>query len=518
MRYKLIVLLLMLGVSTLLHAENMGQHLPMDCPGGKVGISCGGVEGGNDREQLARENLERKRAHQKNKKRYEEDVRRNRLIQEKAQRQRDAKAQQYQQELTNRRQKEEASAAKEVAKYQAGIRAEINRSNAVDVILYEQGSCPPSAVIINNTNLNLWVYIDFTITIDDEGSSGSFISGPVSSHGRQHFSIVTAPSCDSDKDWFIPDGVFVKWHEIGRDLTISASKTINGIRPARKAAVLTRRGEKAGSAMIQGAINQADQEERDRPAREARERAEIARAAEQKRIADEQAAANARAYEQQQAQKREEDSRDTAAALSTLLGTIATIEQGKADRARARQEEQQRQIRAQQEQQRRADENRKGMDNAQSTQGSVGYNACLKEGDIGCEAGRATANRNAEPVNNQRAYQALQERRAAEANQQIRQQEERYRLAQQQAEINAKRRAEENRYYAPLTCVKMSSMPYGNGTTPCVQNNCGRTIEVHGDGGMWSVGANNCFKWFKTVYAACEKNNGFDRSRNQCVR
>lgn len=102
-------------------------------------------------------------------------------------------------------------------------------------------------------------------------------------------------------------------------------------------AVLMRRGSNSGAEMIQGAIKQAEQEERDRPARVARERAEMARAAEQKRIADEQAAANARAYEQQQAWKREEDSRDTAAALSTLLGTIATIEQGKADRAQARQ-------------------------------------------------------------------------------------------------------------------------------------------------------------------------------------
>lgn len=317
-----------------------------------------------------------------------------------------------------------------------------------------------------------------------------------------------------------------KMEEHKKSMREMDEKRPTGARQAETAdtttAVLKRRGSNSGAEMIQGAINQADQEERDRPAREARKRAEMARAAEQKRIEEEQAAANARAYEQQQAQKREEDSRDTAAALSTLLGTIATIEQGKADRAQARQEEQQRQLRAQQEQQRRANENRKGMDNAhQSTQGSSGYNACLKEGDIGCEAARtAPVNRNVEPVNNQSAYQALQERRVAEANQQIRQQEERYRLARQQAEIDAKRRAEQDKYYAPLTCTSMSSKRYGNGTIHCMQNNCGRTIEANHSGGMSSVSAGSCYSQFSDTvfYAACEKNNGFDRSRNQCVR
>ena len=58
---------------------------------------------------------------------------------------------------------------------------------------------------------------------------------------------------------------------------------------------LPRRGGNAGSALFQNAINQAEQDERDPPAREARERAAKLRAIEQERQASARAAADARA-------------------------------------------------------------------------------------------------------------------------------------------------------------------------------------------------------------------------------
>lgn len=100
------------------------------------------------------------------------------------------------------------------------------------------------------------------------------------------------------------------------------------------------------------------------------------------------------------------------------------------------------------------------------------------------------------------------------------------RLAQaqqeQQRQVQHQQRTakvEEDKYYAPLSCASLSSKPSGNRTIPCMQNNCGRTIEVHGNGGMWSAGAGKCLSMaFTEFYAACEKNDGYDRSRNQCRR
>lgn len=74
-------------------------------------------------------------------------------------------------------------------------------------------------------------------------------------------------------------------------------------RAAQPPTALIRRGDNSGSALFKSAIDQAAQDERDRPAREARERLAAARAAEaerqqkeQERLQEEQAAAAARAW------------------------------------------------------------------------------------------------------------------------------------------------------------------------------------------------------------------------------
>ncbi|MBI5451561.1 MAG: hypothetical protein HY940_09425 [Gammaproteobacteria bacterium] len=104
-----------------------------------------------------------------------------------------------------------------------------------------------------------------------------------------------------------------------------------------------------------GTIGQfAEEDPAARQAREERERLAKAREDEQERLAKVKAAEDARIYQEELARKRERDSRDTAAALGTLLGVMAQNEQNKADRAQARQEEQQRQLLAQQAQQRLA--------------------------------------------------------------------------------------------------------------------------------------------------------------------
>ena len=95
-------------------------------------------------------------------------------------------------------------------------------------------------------------------------------------------------------------------------------------------------------------------------------------------------------------------------------------------------------------------------------------------------------------------------------------QQEQQRKAQEQQRIA---RVEEGKYYTPLSCASLSSKPSGNRTIPCMQNNCGRPIEVHGNGGMWSAGTGKCLSMnFTEFYAACEKDDGYDRSRNLCRR
>ena len=95
--------------------------------------------------------------------------------------------------------------------------------------------------------------------------------------------------------------------------------------------------------------------------------------------------------------------------------------------------------------------------------------------------------------------------------------------AQQQAQRQASQPSGQGHgriFYAPLGCASVTSMPYGNKTIPTMRNNCGRPIEAHFSGGQWSVGAGQSYSaQTNTVfYAACEKNDGYNRNSNQCYR
>ena len=95
--------------------------------------------------------------------------------------------------------------------------------------------------------------------------------------------------------------------------------------------------------------------------------------------------------------------------------------------------------------------------------------------------------------------------------------------AQQQAQRQASQPREQEHgriYYPPLGCASIASMPYGNKTIPTMRNNCGRVIEAHFSGGQWSIGTGQSYSYqTNTVfYAACEKNDAYDRSQNQCKR
>lgn len=157
----------------------------------------------------------RKQTDRENAARYEEQNKKQ-VEQAEAKRQRDAEAQRQQQELTNRRLAQEASIARETSSRIAEIQAEVNRRDAVTVIPYEQGSCPPSTVIINNTKVHLWVTFEYTMMIVGEGSFPASIAWPVAPHQRTSTFTYGAPSCDSGKQWSIPAGGVTKWQHTGR--------------------------------------------------------------------------------------------------------------------------------------------------------------------------------------------------------------------------------------------------------------------------------------------------------------
>lgn len=79
-----------------------------------------------------------------------------------------------------------------------------------------------------------------------------------------------------------------------------------------------------------------------------------------------------------------------------------------------------------------------------------------------------------------------------------------------------------DKYYSPLTCVSMGTQRLSDGhVIPCVQNSCGRTIEVHSSLGMWSVHAGVCYSGGSrsiSLYGACEHNDGYERASGMCRR
>lgn len=125
---------------------------------------------------------------------------------------------------------------------------------------------------------------------------------------------------------------------------------------------------------------------------------------------------------------------------------------------------------------------------------------------------------------NQRAYQERNAREIAARREQLAREAEQQRIEnkQRQERIDAIRKAkeEEDKYYAPLTCVTKVQKRYSNSnnTHECLQNNCGRPVEAHNDSQMWTVGAGACLTGKSWYPFACEKNDLFDRTRKMCKR
>jgi hypothetical protein len=183
-------------------------HIPQDPPRTPgIGLDFGIPDQEKRRE---RERAERETAERKDKKRREIEAAR-----AEANRKRDAEARQLQQDLTNARLEQEAVAAREVARRRAEIQAEVDRRDAVTVIPYEQGSCPPSALIINNTKVHLWVTFEYIMEIEGRGSVPSRISAPVAPYQRIRQWHISAPSCDSGKRWNILAGGSWTWTHTG---------------------------------------------------------------------------------------------------------------------------------------------------------------------------------------------------------------------------------------------------------------------------------------------------------------
>ena len=109
-------------------------HIEMTCPGGHIkGFSCGGVEGGNDRERLAREQRNRDRDYREQLKRNEEESRRKKAILAEQQRQHDDEVKRQQQAQNQVR-------ANERANLEAKVRAAIFASGAI-VSYIDKASC-----------------------------------------------------------------------------------------------------------------------------------------------------------------------------------------------------------------------------------------------------------------------------------------------------------------------------------------------------------------------------------------
>lgn len=282
---------------------------------------------------------------------------------------------------------------------------------------------------------------------------------------------------------------------------------------------LTRDGSRSGSGMFRQAIGQAEQEEKDRPAREARERAAQARAAEQEWIEKQKAIAAAHAAEQEQARKDEQNARETREALGQLIGAIGQIQQNKVDRKQAAYEEQQAE---------QAQLNQRRQEEQQRREKTMREQEALARGREENIA-RAQEHKREQELANQRAYQernvrevaAINERLASEAEQQKIEHKKR----QEQLDAIRKAKAEEAKYYPPLACATTVVKRYNNGksTRNCFQNNCGRTIVAYGPNAMTHIKAGETTCSFTYLWA-CERGNvpgvlggdAYDRDRQMC--
>ena len=114
----------------------------------------------------------------------------------------------------------------------------------------------------------------------------------------------------------------------------------------------------------------------------------------------------------------------------------------------------------------------------------------------------------------------LQAQQQALSQTQQTQQANAYKAEAARADAFNKKAAEASRYYAPLQgCAKVITRT--NSVTPhCIQNTCNQTVEVHFSGGMLTNPPGNCWPVSGTpiIFGVCEKNDFYDKARQQCKR
>ena len=166
-------------------------------------MSCGGVEGGNDSERLARENREREREYRLALKRHEEEVRRNQAARANAQRQREA-------EERRQLQAQLQAKAAERSNLETKIRNAIFGPGAI-VQYIDSAGC--QSVFTNTTSYWITVVWDYTVIIENaqgtrsEQSQAAFELPP----GQTRTWPVWAVICgDKGATWRVPGGAVTR--------------------------------------------------------------------------------------------------------------------------------------------------------------------------------------------------------------------------------------------------------------------------------------------------------------------
>ena len=169
-------------------------------------MSCGGVEGGNDSERLARENRERERDYRAALKQRDEEMRRNQAARAEAQRQRDAEA-------TRRQQAQTQARANERSDLESKIRAAIYRSGAL-VQYIDSQAC--QSIFTNTSPYWITVVWDYTVTIEKSGpyimssqQQAAFELPPGQTQAWPISGVYGLPACTEEK-WTVPGGAITR--------------------------------------------------------------------------------------------------------------------------------------------------------------------------------------------------------------------------------------------------------------------------------------------------------------------
>lgn len=183
-------------------------HVEQNCPSLPKGYSCGGVEGGNDRDKIAEKQRELQQDAKKKAKQHAEDMHRFKEAQTELKKQRDAENALQRQAFADSQKRQEAAVAKQTAQNRAEIQAQINRKDAVTFAV--EDSCPPYAVFNNHTNVALWVTWEYTL-LNGESIFPWRADFPIAANGRERLEI-TGHEC-TNKPWKLQPGSVVRWKD-----------------------------------------------------------------------------------------------------------------------------------------------------------------------------------------------------------------------------------------------------------------------------------------------------------------